>query len=318
MSEKTTKQPAWYNNDNALEAFQTRFSNQVNNTQQQQCIDLITKGYCVIPKAIPETVIDQIVSDYDRAGENRDTYLVRKGGEYFRPGPLGIVGRRKRLIDFYIPCQAALEAVLAKPVTDILNLFYEEPAMAFQSLLFQFGSKQTLHQDPAYVVIEKPELLLASWIALEDIQPGSGELVYYNGSHRQIGVNFESGSTVWDRNTDSISSNHRYSDNLIEQCEQAGLEKEHFLAKKGDVLIWHANLVHGGGEILDEDLTRKSLVTHYCPASCSPNYFKIHPDTVYKQNFADGFYASRHYDIRPGSNNPQPIYTGGKDLYSTE
>ena len=36
-----------------------------------------------------------------------------------------------------------------------------------------------------------------------------------------------------------------------------------FLAKKGDVLIWHANLVHGGMPIEDKNTTRKSMVIHY-------------------------------------------------------
>jgi len=36
-----------------------------------------------------------------------------------------------------------------------------------------------------------------------------------------------------------------------------------FLAKKGDILIWHANLLHGGSPITNVALTRKSMVAHY-------------------------------------------------------
>ena len=35
------------------------------------------------------------------------------------------------------------------------------------------------------------------------------------------------------------------------------------MAKKGDVFIWHANLIHGGSPIKDHSLTRKSMVIHY-------------------------------------------------------
>ena len=31
----------------------------------------------------------------------------------------------------------------------------------------------------------------------------------------------------------------------------------------GDVLVWHANLLHGGGPILREGATRRSMVAHY-------------------------------------------------------
>lgn len=308
----------WYSRADAKKLLEDTHGKTLNLDQKKACLSLIENGYCVLPKAISNDIIDSITNAYDLAGENRDTYLVRKGGEYFRPGPLGIVGRRKRLIDFYVPCTEALEAVLAKPVTDLLRVLYCQPPLAFQSLLFQFGSKQTLHQDPAYVVIERPQQLLASWIALEDVEVGSGELMYFSGSHQNITADFDDGESVWNRSTDSIDSNLSYSEKLTARCEAANLKKEHFLAKKGDVLIWHANLAHGGGEVNNEDLTRKSLVTHYCPEDCAPNYFLKEKKTAYKKPFGDGFYSSRHYDIRPESNNPQPVYTGGKNLYDTE
>jgi len=52
-----------------------------------------------------------------------------------------------------------------------------------QSIYLEYGSQQSQHQDTAYVVAAKPLSLAACWIALEDIKEGSGELVYYPGSH---------------------------------------------------------------------------------------------------------------------------------------
>jgi len=40
-------------------------------------------------------------------------------------------------------------------------------------------------------------------------------------------------------------------------------KKQEFYAKKGDVFIWHANLVHGGSPILKNNSTRKSMVINY-------------------------------------------------------
>jgi ectoine hydroxylase-related dioxygenase (phytanoyl-CoA dioxygenase family) len=42
-----------------------------------------------------------------------------------------------------------------------------------------------------------------------------------------------------------------------------GLQPKVFLPKKGDVFIWHANLVHGGTPVRNTALTRKSMVIHY-------------------------------------------------------
>jgi hypothetical protein len=35
------------------------------------------------------------------------------------------------------------------------------------------------------------------------------------------------------------------------------------MAKKGDVLLWHAFFVHGGGTIVDPRARRRSMACHY-------------------------------------------------------
>jgi ectoine hydroxylase-related dioxygenase (phytanoyl-CoA dioxygenase family) len=40
-------------------------------------------------------------------------------------------------------------------------------------------------------------------------------------------------------------------------------KKRVFTAEKGDLLIWHANLFHGGEPHLNKAKTRKSMVLHY-------------------------------------------------------
>jgi len=50
----------------------------------------------------------------------------------------------------------------------------------------------------------------------------------------------------------------------------AGLERRLMLAGKGDVIFWHAALVHGGSPAADRRLTRKSLVSHYSTVSGYP------------------------------------------------
>ena len=40
-------------------------------------------------------------------------------------------------------------------------------------------------------------------------------------------------------------------------------EKKTFLAKKGDILLWHGMLIHGGDQVNRPELTRKSYVCHY-------------------------------------------------------
>jgi ectoine hydroxylase-related dioxygenase (phytanoyl-CoA dioxygenase family) len=45
--------------------------------------------------------------------------------------------------------------------------------------------------------------------------------------------------------------------------EQHGIVPHYFHARKGDVLIWHANLVHGGSERKNLALSRRAVVCHF-------------------------------------------------------
>ena len=51
-------------------------------------------------------------------------------------------------------------------------------------------------------------------------------------------------------------------------CEVHGAREDLFLARKGQALIWCANLLHGGSRQNDPTLTRWSQVTHYYFDDC--------------------------------------------------
>ena len=61
----------------------------------------------------------------------------------------------------------------------------------------------------------------------------------------------------------------------LRMCEERGLETKTFMAKKGDVLIWHADLMHGGAPIQDLERTRKSLVAHFMPLRRHANVLRL-------------------------------------------
>jgi ectoine hydroxylase-related dioxygenase (phytanoyl-CoA dioxygenase family) len=111
--------------------------------------------------------------------------------------------------------------------------------------------------------------LVASWTALEDIQPGSGELVYYPKSHLFPEFLF-GGKYKWIY--PKCNELGQYYEHLDSCAQSRNIPKAKFLAKKGDVFIWSADLAHGGGEIEDSNKTRRSIATHYCPISAYPMY----------------------------------------------
>jgi ectoine hydroxylase-related dioxygenase (phytanoyl-CoA dioxygenase family) len=56
----------------------------------------------------------------------------------------------------------------------------------------------------------------------------------------------------------------RHIDRLVE-----GKEQRPFLAKKGQVLLFHGMLVHGGAPITRPGKTRRSFVCHYIPTGAN-------------------------------------------------
>ena len=86
------------------------------------------------------------------------------------------------------------------------------------------GIGQPIHKDTAYVVVSSPMEFAASWIALEDIQPNSGALEYYEGSHRGEEYLFDGKH----KSMPEGYSEQRYLDSLHEQAREMGLARKQF------------------------------------------------------------------------------------------
>ena len=128
---------------------------------------------------------------------------------------------------------------------------------------FIHGSEAKAHSDSIHMTTEPLGYLIAVWIALEDVHPESGLLFYYPKSHKLpyiMGQDFETGNTYL-----TVGENYyeNYVDFVNQKLNELNLKKEIVYAKKGDIFIWHANLLHGGMPVLNPALTRKSLVVHY-------------------------------------------------------
>ena len=88
-----------------------------------------------------------------------------------------------KLLDVFSRAASARAAAAATPILKFLTAVFEEHPHAFQQLHFTMGSQQPIHKDTAYVKIDSnPMAIAASWIALEDIVPGTGELEYLSAA----------------------------------------------------------------------------------------------------------------------------------------
>jgi len=156
-----------------------------------------------------------------------------------------------------------LEAGTNERIISILNFLMGKEVELFQSINFITASQQRTHSDSIHMTTFPYGNLIAVWIALEDITAESGPLHYYPGSHKLpyvMNKDFDNVGSAWLLGDKTYKD---YEDKIEEIAQQSQLQKETFLAKRGDLLIWHANLLHGGDPLLNKDKTRKSMVFHY-------------------------------------------------------
>ena len=227
-------------------------------------------GYVILRGAVPAPAIDALNAELERALSRGDPRVhveafYERGTRIEPLQPMHRSGRAK-LLDVHAHFSGARDVAFAPAVAHAIELFFERPLLAFQSLAFERGVDQPPHRDSAYVRVASPTEFVAAWVALEPVRPGSGELEFYAGSHALPEVLFEGEKWMPE---EGIAPG-AWGERLRRECE--GLRHETFLAEPGDVLLWAADLMHGGSPVRDAALTRRSLVVHYCPQDIEPLY----------------------------------------------
>ena len=144
----------------------------------------IANGYCIIEKAIDAALIDGYLAEVEKMFSTRPDLWVSEGPDIKRLGEAQVDRALTKVLDTYMVSRRALQMAFAPKLERMLKIIFGEAPAVHQGLHFQVGSTQAIHQDTAYVVVKPALALAAAWIALEDVKPGGGELIYYRGSHR--------------------------------------------------------------------------------------------------------------------------------------
>lgn len=198
-------------------------------------------GYVVLKGAVPWALCDEVREDYCR--DKRDG-RSKNQSEYHYGGPPRDFGLWRR-------SEACRRVAWATA----------RGAEPFQTLNFERGSSQPLHQDHAHFETEPPGKMFAVWVALEDVREESGPLVVYPGSHRHHAVEFgELGLEPAEYGTKDPNY-LKYEAHIADLA--LSWKPEPMLLRKGDAVVFGGRLIHGGSRILDPTKTRYSQVTHY-------------------------------------------------------
>lgn len=225
--------------------------------KSELALDWIENGVVIVPGFFEPDYLDTVWASFDRhveqgkieleyAHDDRDPHYERVINPHHDISELGDFLNHPRM-------------------TGLAEFFLGRRVAPYQTILAPKGSNQLAHSDSIHMSTYPRGYLVAIWVAFEDIHPDSGPLEYYPGSHNLPYVS---------RGTCGIPADEYYKSGYkayVEKYEpyiqdliaDRGLEPAYFEAHKGDVLVWHANLLHGGKPREDISLTRKSVVAHY-------------------------------------------------------
>jgi phytanoyl-CoA hydroxylase len=225
-------------------------------------------GYLRISLDPQQEPLDELVADLDRLWSEKPADLLYASAHPFlrrmsvadpahdrRPG--------YRIQELHSHSRAGRRLYLHPRLHAIAALILGQHPVAIQSILFEYGSAQRLHRDPVFVQTSAPGHLVAAWIALEDVHPDSGPLLYVPGSHTFPPYQYRPGMYRFDSRILGEKEIRQEEEWRERQMEERNLKPAIFTAKKGEVLFWHAGLYHGGDAIGDPHRTRKSFVVHY-------------------------------------------------------
>jgi hypothetical protein len=201
---------------------------------------LSDSGIAILRQCVPTELCDRVISDlgdYIAAHGELVEAHTDEGGHF-------------RVNNFHLGSEASLAVCLHEPILELLDYGFGYPAVPYSSLTFVRGTEQMTHRDGPYFATWPEGFFFGVWTALEDIHPDSGPLHYYPRGHR-----------VDAARTDNVLD---YGISVKSSCEDAGIQRTVVpLLHKGDTVVWHPELPHGGTPILDTGRTRKSMVVHY-------------------------------------------------------
>lgn len=225
----------------------TDFYKRLSEENKESAIQYNDNGYLILKNYLKSETVDQINDEI--------TKLMSEGTLKFRYGG--------KLMFAIHHSDIIREIASNKDFVDFLSVLLDGQAKLFQSINFINGSQQKTHSDSIHMTTYPLGGLLGVWIALEDIDENNGALHYIPGSHKLpyfLNSDYDNEGSAFKIGKQSYKAYEEFLENKVKEL---GLKKEIFRAKKGDLLVWHANILHGGEPHLDKERTRKSLVYHF-------------------------------------------------------
>mmetsp|Transcript_41629 Transcript_41629/g.61082 ORF Transcript_41629/g.61082 Transcript_41629/m.61082 type:complete len:452 (+) Transcript_41629:114-1469(+) len=218
--------------------------------------NFIEKGYIIYKPDIPESIIDdaaEFTKVCDKHSDQRDFHQDR-----------------------FTDINSVRDIAQSYDIRSMLAVLHGYDPYPFQTLNYPRSSMARTHSDYIHFAAHPVALMSAAWTALMDIHPDAGPVFYYENSHKLPPFNMQDFG-LDDRTKHSLNY-AKYQDIMTATMKQQDYKYGEAVIKKGEVLIWSANLVHGGPLAKDPSLLRLSQVTHYFFRNSNYNWAPVASD----------------------------------------
>jgi len=225
---------------------------------------LLRDGVVVLKRSLTPHVCDGIRSAFHE--------LERDQSAIFGP-QRDAQGHYPRIVNLHVVFPKFIEAFTRNTkAQQVCDFLFGKETVVYTSLYYESGSQQDLHRDTPYFWTEPGWRYFGVWTAFEDTDETNGALMVVRGGHllpepdrRAIRERFFPAGTAFDPL--SMDTWEAYQAAVKQACHAAGLKTELVPVQKGDTIIWHPSLPHGGAPITDPARTRHSMVMHVVPVN---------------------------------------------------
>ena len=287
----------WLDSPDAEARIQARLdSGEIDSGEAELCRKWARDGYLILENFFHEETLDNAWNAYEReiaSGAVTPPVETMFDGDTL-PG---------RVANVHFHVEEMDQVMHDQGMPKIMSLLVGGKAIPFQTIVGHKSSQQLEHSDSIHMTTYPTGYLAANWIAFEDIHPDSGPLIYYPGSHKLPYVFSEELGMEMDQEYKEYR--RVYEPAIQKVIKDNQLVGKYFLPKKGDVLLWHANLLHGGSKLNGSaHPSRKALVCHFFGAGCvcyhdltgTPAHIQLNStDKLYKHKGLPGNFSASDY-----------------------
>ncbi|WP_193385291.1 phytanoyl-CoA dioxygenase family protein [Rhodanobacter fulvus] len=222
---------------------------------------LMGQGYAVIRNAVTLPACELALVGIDAFKRAHPAAIRDNANEH---------GQLYRVVNMHLAIDALANVFAENSALATCDEFFGEPATLYTSLYYERGSEQALHRDTPYFCTHPADRYLGVWLALDDVDSGNGPLRVVPRSHLlpAIDVDALARKLFPDPSVIPAISDagwNAYQAAVQHQCDERGMQAQEVHVQRGDVIIWHPSMFHGGSPHRVKQRSRRSLVMHVTP-----------------------------------------------------